>query len=232
MGGSVILYILGGILSTAQALSLVWVWYLKKDLTKAQATKEQSEATQNTATAFATMTDTVSKMASDYSATLTKMIELVNSREAKIDELEVAKRQNSGDLEDIRSQLSEMTVATAQRDTELGLLRDSIITMKTANSNQAQEITELKAEVLTIQRENLKKDGLIAEREREILSLKKDANARDVRHEKELAERDERVKLLEGKVLRLEAEIDSLKLASPSPDEKTKESVNEEKSNG
>lgn len=191
------IWILGAILATTQSLSAVYIAYLKRGHTKAQAHNE-------TADAFSTLTQTVSqiaseysgnltKMAADYSTTITKMITIIDARENKMDALEEANRQKSRDLEDLRKQYSELVATGAAQGRELDLMREAVQSLKTANGNQASELFDVKAELTKLREENIAKESAIQERE------------------SQLADRDKRIEELEGKVLRLETELALLK---------------------
>lgn len=220
-----VIYIIGAILATGQGLSLIVQLWQRRGNLKAEAERDVSEASKNTAEAFAKLTTTISqigsdystnltKMAGDYSATLTKMIDLVDSRENKIDELEATNRQQGIDLEDVRKQYQELVGSEAIRDSQLAAFRDSLEVMRIANGNQANEIITLKADVLTLQREGEKKDSQLAERDRQL----KERDRQIVGMNKDIGERDERIKRLEGRIEHLEQEIMELKQATPSPD--------------
>lgn len=218
-------YIIGAIMATIQSVSLVFIWYMKRGLTKAeaglteaqavltkaQAASETSEASQTTANAFSTLTQVISQMGSEYSENLIKIteasslstlkfIEALNTREKKIDELEIANRRLTGDAEDFKKQFSEMAISGAQRDTKIELLEGSIRTLNIANGNQANELFEVKMELGKLRDENAAKDAAIQERDATIANMQKDIESRNARIEE-----------LEGKVAHLEAELALLK---------------------
>lgn len=185
------------LLGSIQAVSVVLIWYLRREETKAKAAMLNANATQVNANSFDTLTKTITTMATDFSSTLMKTIELVNSREKRIDELEAELLRAKGDLKELREQNQDSTNANVQRDNKIELLQKSLDTVTTANAKQAWEITELKAEVLTLQREGEKKDSALIERD------------------KLIATRDDRIKQLEARVKHLEAEIEQLKKPAP-----------------
>ncbi len=200
-------YILGAIFATVQGVSAVAIWYLKRNVTKAQAAlteaqavftkaqaaNETAEATQTTANSFNTLTETITKMATDFSGTLMKTIELVNSRETRIDELESGDRQKTSDLKELRGQLNDAINANVQRDTKIELQQKSIDSLATANTSQAKELIEVKAQMYTLQTELKKKDEALLEKDKQILR------------------QDERIKMLEARVANLEKENTELK---------------------
>lgn len=194
-------FIFAAIIGTTQLALVAYQWHTRRDKTKA-------EATQITANSFDTLTKTITTMATDFSATLMKTIELVNSREKRIDELEVDNRQKTSDLKELRDQLSDMTNVNVQRDNKIELLQASLDTLTTANANQANEIVQLQVRILKLQDENREKEQTLAESKRQI-SVK-----------------DERIRQLEERVKHLEEEIKELKKPVPPPtEEKTVEAI-------
>lgn len=187
-------YIFGAILGTTQLALVAYQWYSRREKTKA-------EATQITANSFDTLTKTITTMATDFSATLMKTIELVNSREKRIDELEDDNRQKTSDLKDLRDQMNDLTNMNVQRDNKIELLQSSLDTLTAANANQANEIVALQVRILKLQDENKQKDASLIESNQQI-QLK-----------------DERIRHLEERVKHLEEEIKELKKPVPPPDE-------------
>lgn len=190
-------YIFGAILGTTQLALVAYQWHSRRDKTKA-------EATQITANSFDTLTKTITTMATDFSRTLMGTIELVNSREKRIDELEDDNRTKTNDIEDLRDQLNDSINANVQRDTKAELQQKSIDDLVDANKKQARELEnlkedhareliELKARILGLQDDNKKKDDALADSNRQ------------------LDRKDERIRQLEKRVEHLESEIETLK---------------------
>lgn len=220
--GGVTIYIIGTILATAQALSAVAIWYLKRHVTKAQAAlteaqavftkaqaaNETADAAQTTANSFDTLTGTITKMATDFSSTLMKTIDLVNSREKRIDELEENNREKTSDLKELHAQVNDFINVNVQRDNKIELQQKSIDSLVEANQRQAselerlkedhvRELIELKARILGLQDDNKKKDDALIESNRQILS------------------KDERIQQLEERVQHLEDKIKTLEEKVP-----------------
>lgn len=191
-------YIFAAIIGTTQLALGAYVWYSKREKTKA-------EATQITANSFSTLTDTITKMATDFSGTLIKTIELVNSREKRIDELEADSRTKGNDLEDLRRHFTDITAAAAARETEIALLKDSLVLLQRANENQAKDIVQLQARVLGLQDDSKRKDDEL---------LKRDGIIR---------EKDSKILQLEERVKHLEEEVERLKNPPPVTEEKVVE---------
>lgn len=194
-----------GLLGTIQAVSVVLIWYLRREETKAKAANQHATATLTTATSFDTLTKTITTMATDFSSTLMKTIELVNSREKRIDELEDDNRQKASDLKELRDHLNELTNMNVQRDNRIELLQSSLDALTTANANQAGEIVQLQVRILKLQDDNEKKDKSLAESNRQI-EIK-----------------DKRIQHLEERVRHLEEEIKELKKPTPPTEEKVTE---------